>query len=105
MEKSILKIKPYLLPSENKYPYANGIIWTCYGLSRNCLSCWVICDLIYVWTEEYTDENGNILTSEIVSESLFQFQMIVPKEILDIWGPDVVIDDYVLTYDPNFERE
>jgi hypothetical protein len=31
--------------------------------------------------------------------------MEMSKDILDNWGPDSVIDDLVLTYSPEFERE
>ena len=106
MEQSILKIKPYNIPELSKYPYANGISWVCNGLFRYCPECWLNCDLVYVWDENYIDENtGEVKTITMISESLKHFDMIVPDTILDTWGPDVVIDDYVLTYDPNFERE
>jgi hypothetical protein len=51
------------------------------------------------------DENGNPQQVEFISNSLSQFEMIADENLLNSWGPDSVIDDFVLTYDPNFERE
>jgi hypothetical protein len=103
--KSYIKIKPVYSGITSNYPYVNGIIWTCNSLYRGTTQAPITCDLVYIWQETLPDENGNPQQVEFISNSLSQFEMTADENLLNSWGPDSVIDDYVLTYDPNFERE
>ena len=100
-----LKIKPIIVPNDLGYNTANAIYWVVPNLGRGDTTATIICDLVYISYISSTDENGNSIQSPIVSPSLQNFEMVADETLLNSWGPDSVIDDYVLTYDPNFERE
>jgi hypothetical protein len=100
-----LKIKPVYSVATDVYPYANAIMWTCNDLYRNAPTAKLNCDLVNITVKTEIDNEGNTITYDYISPSLLGFEMEIPYDILEIWGPDSVIDDFVLTYDPNFERE
>jgi len=100
-----LKIKPVYSVATDVYPYANAIMWTCNDLYRNATTAKLNCDLVNITVKTEIDNEGNTITYDYISPSLLGFEMEIPYDILEIWGPDSVIDDFVLTYDPNFERE
>jgi hypothetical protein len=100
-----LKIKPYNVPNDLGYGFANAIYWVVPNLGRGDVTATIICDLVNITYIQGTDENGNPIQSPIVSPSLEHFEMIADETLLNSWGPDSVIDDFVLTYDPLFERE
>jgi hypothetical protein len=100
-----LKIKPIYSVATDVYPYANVIMWTCNDLYRNATTAKLNCDLINLSVKTEIDNDGNTIVYDYLSPSLFSFEMEIPYEVLQAWGPDSVIDDFVLTYDPNFERE
>lgn len=100
-----IKIKPYYVPNDQGYGYANAIYWSVQDLYRDCNESTIYCNLLNVSVRQVPDENGNMIDATFISPSLMDFQMIADRVLLDAWGPDVVIDDYVLTYDPNFQRE
>ena len=101
---SFLMIKPYTVPNDQGYGYANAIYWNVQEVYRGCDEAPIYCNLVNISTRQVPDENGNMVDTTFISPSLMDFQMVADKALLDAWGPDVVIDDYVLTYDPNFER-
>jgi len=100
-----LKIKPYSVPNDQGYGFANAIYWVVSELHRGDEYANLFCNLVNVSIRQIPDENGILQDIEFISPSLMDFQMIIPQEILDTWGPDSVIDDFVLTYSPDFERE
>jgi hypothetical protein len=100
-----LNIKPYSVPNDFGYTFANAIYWTVPYLGRGDTSSTIVCDLVNISSGQTTDEFGNIISGPIISPSLEHFEMIADEDLLNSWGPDSVIDDFVLTYDPNFERE
>ncbi len=102
---SYLKIKPVSVSPDYGYDTANAIYWVVPNLGRGDIIATIICDLVYISYIPGTDENGNPTLSPLVSPSLQNFEMIADETLLNSWGPDSVIDDYVLTYDPRFERE
>ena len=65
----------------------------------------LFCNLVNVSIRQIPDENGILQDIEFISPSLMDFQMTVSKEMLNTWGPDTIIDDFVLSYDSNFEKE
>ena len=100
-----LKIKPIYSVAIDVYPYANAIIWACNDLYRNATSAKLNCNLVNVTVRTEMDSEGNTLIYDYISPSLLDFEMEIPYDILEVWGPDSVIDDFVLTYSPDFERE
>jgi hypothetical protein len=100
-----LKIKPIYSVATDVYPYANVIMWTCNDLYRNAITGKLNCDLINMTVKTEIDNDGNTIVYDYLSPSLMSFEMEVPYDILEAWGPDSVIDDFVLTYSPDFERE
>lgn len=100
-----IKIKPYIVPDDQGYGYANAIYWNVLNLYKDCEETIVYCSLFNISVEQVLDENGNLVDVTFHSPSLMNFEMSLNKTLLDSWGPDVVIDDYVLSYDPNFQRE
>lgn len=100
-----LKIKPIYSVATDVYPYANAIMWTCNDLYRNATTAKLNCDLVNITVKTEIDNEGNTIVYDYISPSLQNFEMELTYDILDIWGPDSIIDDFVLTYDPNFERE
>lgn len=100
-----IKIKPYNVPNDQGYGYANAIYWRIDSLYRGCTESIIYCNLLNVSTKQVLDENGNMIDSVFVSPCLMNFDMVADSNLLSSWGPDSVIDDYVLTYDPNFQRE
>ena len=100
-----LKIKPYYVPDDQGYGFANAIYWTVTDLNRGDTEAKLIGNLVNTSVRQIPDENGIPQNVEFISAVLMQFEMIVPQNILDAWGPDSVIDDFVLTYDHLFERE
>jgi hypothetical protein len=100
-----LKIKPVYSVATDVYPYANAIMWTCNDLYRNATTAKLNCDLVNITVKTEIDNEGNTIVYDYISPSLFGFEMEIPYEILQAWGPDSVIDDFVLTYSPDFERE
>jgi hypothetical protein len=102
---NFLKIKPVYSGSTEVYPYANAIMWCCNYLYRNSSTAKLSCDLVNLTTITETDNDGIIHTYDSISPSLLNFEMELPYEILNAWGPDNVIDDFVLTYSSDFERE
>jgi hypothetical protein len=74
-------------------------------LYRNATTAKLNCDLVNITIKTEIDDEGNTITYDYISPSLLGFEMEIPYEILIIWGPDSVIDDFVLTYSPEFERE
>ena len=100
------KIKPYTVPNDQGYGFANAITWMINDVYRGCNEATAYCNLLNVSTWDIPDNSGGTTTSFYISPSLMSFEMIVPYSVLNSWGADdTVIDDYVLTYDPNFERE
>lgn len=102
---NFLKIKPIYYVATDVYPYANAIMWSCNDLCRNATTAKLNSDLINVTVRTEIDNNGNTLVYDYISPSLLSFEMEIPYDILQAWGPDSVIDDFVLTYSPDFERE
>jgi hypothetical protein len=100
-----LKIKPVYSVATDVYPYANAIMWICNDLYRNSTTAKLNCDLVNITVKTEIDNEGNTVVYDYMSPSLLSFEMEIPYEILEIWGPDSVIDDFVLTYSPEFERE
>ncbi len=100
-----LKIKPMYSVATDVYPYANAIMWVCNDLYRNATTARLNCDLINVTVRTEIDNDGNTLIYDYISPSLLSFEMEIPYDILQVWGPDSVIDDFILTYDPAFQRE
>jgi hypothetical protein len=100
-----LRIKPYSIQNDLGYSFANAIYWQVPFLGRGDTSATIVCDLVNITSAQTTDEFGNIVNGPVVSPSLGHFEMIADEVLLNSWGPDSVIDDYVLTYDSNFERE
>lgn len=100
-----LKIKPYSVPNDQGYGFANAIYWVVPEINRGDESAILFCNLVNTTIRQIPDENGVLQDIEFISPSLMQFQMEITQEILDAWGPDSVIDDFVLSYDSNFERE
>ena len=100
-----LKIKPYSVSNDQGYGFANAIYWVVSELYRGDVETNLLCNLVNVSIRQIPDENGVLKDIEFISPSLMNFQMIITQEILDSWGPDSVIDDLVLTYSPEFERE
>ena len=100
-----LKIKPIYSVATDVYPYANVIMWTCNDLYRNATTAKLNCDLVNITVKTEIDNEGNTIVYDYISPSLLSFEMELTYDILEIWGPDSIIDDFVLTYDPNFERE
>jgi hypothetical protein len=100
-----LKIKPVYSVSTDRYPYANAIIWSCNNLYREATTGTLNCDLVNVTPITEIDNEGNTHFYDSVSPSLLSFEMEIPYVILNNWGPDSVIDDFVLTYSSEFERE
>ena len=73
---------------------ANAIVWTVASLMRNMTEATINCALIYV-----LNDGGSI-------ESNYYFSMTIPDTILQSWGADdSVIDDFVLTYSPLFQKD
>ena len=102
---NFLKIKPVYSVSTEIYPYANALMWSCNNLYRNSTTANLNCDLVNITTITEIDNEGNTHVLDYISPSLLSFEMEIPHEILDNWGPDSVIDDFVLTYSSEFERE
>jgi len=102
---NFLKIKPVYSVATDVYPYANAIIWVCYDLYRNGTSAKLNCNLVNITVRTEIDSEGNTLIYDYISPSLLGFEMEIPYDILEVWGPDSVIDDFVLTYSSDFERE
>jgi hypothetical protein len=100
-----LKIKPIYSVATDVYPYANAIMWACNDLYRSAASARLNCDLVNVAVRNEIDSEGNTLIYDYVSPSLLSFEMEIPNDILTSWGPDSVIDDFVLTYSTDFKRE
>ena len=100
-----LKIKPYIVPNDQGYGFANAIYWVVPELYRGDESAQLFCNLVNVSIRQIPDENGVLQDIEFISPSLMNFQMEITQELLDAWGPDSIIDDFVLTYSPDFERE
>jgi hypothetical protein len=100
-----LKIKPIYSVSTDVYPFANAIIWNCYNIYKNAETADLRCEMVNVSTQILPDNDGNPQTVEFISPVLSGFDMVVPKNILDSWGPDDIIDDFVLTYSSDFQRE
>jgi hypothetical protein len=100
-----IKIKPYTVSNDQGYGFANAITWNVQDVYRGCTEAIVYCNLIKVFQQDISDGNGGTITTNFISPSLMDFQMVVNEALLNSWGPDTVIDDFVLTYDPNFEKE
>ena len=100
-----LKIKPYNVPNDFGYTFANAIYWVLPHLGRGDTSATIVCDLVNISSAQTTDEFGNIISGPVISPSLKHFEMIADEDLLNSWGPDSVIDDFVLTYDPNFVKQ
>lgn len=101
---SLLRIKPYPISMSQGFDFANAIFWAVMGIDRDGEQAELQGSLLNIYTREIPDENGVLQTIEFVSPVLENFQIMVPKEILDIWGPDSVIDDFIISVS-NFERE
>ena len=100
-----LKIKPYSVLNDQGYGFANAIYWVVSELYRGDENAKLFCNLVNVSIRQIPDENGVLQDIEFISPSLMDFQMDITKEMLDAWGPDSIIDDFVLSYDSNFEKE
>jgi len=100
-----LKIKPIYSVATDVYPYANAIMWTCNDLYRNATTAKLNCDLVNITVKTEIDNEGNTITYDYISPSLLSFEMEITYDILQAWGPDSVIDDFALSYSPEFERE
>jgi hypothetical protein len=100
------KIKPYIVPNDLGYGFANAIAWTVQDIYRGAEEAVAYCNLLKIYQQEVPDGSGGTITTNFISPSLMDFQMTIPHPVLNSWGADdTVIDDFVLTYDSNFERE
>lgn len=73
---------------------SNAIVWNISNLMKNSTSAEANCALIFV-----KPDGGTI-------ESDYYFNMTIPNNILQSWGSDdSVIDDFILTYSPLFEKD
>lgn len=95
MDNNFIKIKPVEIPHFGGSETANAITWKCSELTRNSTSARLFCQLLRV------NEQDQIMPVK----PLYTFTMDVPNDILQTWGDDSVIDDFVLTYSDKFEKE
>ena len=100
-----LKIKPYYISNPYGFEYANAIMWSVQELNRGDMETTVYRNLVNISMSPVPDGNGIPIQTEFISPSLMSYEMIATQTILDSWGPDSVIDDFVLTYDPLLEKE
>jgi hypothetical protein len=100
-----LKIKPIYSVATDVYSYANAIMWTCNDLYRNATTAKLNSDLVNITVKTEIDNEGNTITYDYISPSLLSFEMEIPYDILQAWGPDSFIDDFSLSYSSEFERE
>jgi hypothetical protein len=102
---NFLRIKPITLSGVINDIIINSIFWNCQNIVRGADRAKLLCDLCYLSTETFVDENGTEYTKEVISNSLYHFEMEIPNDVLQNWTTDDVIDNFVLTYSPKFERE
>jgi hypothetical protein len=62
----------------------NGIRWIIASMPRSAEITLANCTLIYV------DEDGNIF------DNLYFYNLPIPKNVLDVWLNDEVIDNYII---------
>jgi hypothetical protein len=92
MQKNYLRIQPIEIPYFGGSKTANAIFWSCSNLERASNSARLFCELVYV-----DDNNPSDFTPTV-----YGFSMEVPDNILQTWLDDSIIDDFVLTYSPEF---
>lgn len=95
MKKTYLKIQPIQISNFGKQPKTvNAITWNCSSLERNTSSAILFCELAFIDPQDAEEKD--------FYPTHHTFTMEVPKEVLDLWGDDSVIDDFVLTYSSDF---
>lgn len=85
-----LRIEPIQISNIDLTSEVNAIGWSCINLDRGTTSATLLCSLVYINNEE------------MASEPKYNWSMMIPDNILQAWQSDAVIDDYVLSYSPQF---
>jgi hypothetical protein len=100
-----LRIQPITLSGIIDDETVNAIFWSCQNLVRGGDKAKLLCEMVNISNQDYIDENGDSQIREFISNTLFHFEMEIPKNILESWLDDSVIDNFVLTYSPKFIKD